>query len=390
MDENKKIASNPEEQVEMKPVREDETIEKEKKPEANEAQEKKEKKARNMNIIFTAIQILLIVVCVVISIVVIVSPPSTKQYEKPEEISVRMTRVISDSMAPTFNVNEIISGKRVSADVTSGKEILDVTTVVTFASARYGFDQEKQENVTYYVPITHRIIGYQYYLNSDEDKVARYWYYQGGIKSFDELNSDHDKTFMAYITCGDHYNVAAHQYGNLSVSGDIDSGISKATGTQLYKFENGNYVKLEYSTMADLNNDYRIYNFEEVVLGEETYHVLTSTENTSYSARRGELTYAKDIVGIITSEKGNAFIGNVVGWLTDEIWHFIVLVVVPLLLLFGYNVYLVIRIIVEEKQKKAVEEAKQEVLANQEELKKQAIAEYLASLKKNEEETKEE
>ena len=407
MDENKKeLASNPQEQeVEvLAPVREDETTKEEKKPVSKKEKgaPKDPEKGRISNLIFTIVQLVLIVVFIVVSIVIIVSPPDTKAFER-DEVSVRMQRVMTDSMAPTFKINDTIRGKTLSLKDTddmkimSGETVLDLTTVVSFVEFAgnkvKGKDnvEVKDENgnsIPLYTLTTHRIIGYQYKVQG-EDSTKTY-YYQGTIKSFADFNAEGNKTFVAYITCGDHYNIEAHNYGNMTVRNGEQTGTSVASGRQLYKLEGGQYVKLEYKTMEDLNNDYRIYNFEEVEVNGETICVITDVENDSYLARKGEITKPENIAGIITSEKGNSFIGNVVGWLTDKIWHFIVIIFVPLMLLFGYNIYLVIRIIVEEKQKKAVEEAKKEVLASQEEIKRKAIEEYLASLKEKEAGNKEE
>lgn len=84
-------------------------------------------------------------------------------------------------------------------------------------------------------------------------------------------------------------------------------------------------------------------------------------------------------------------VGYAINWLQDST-HFFVVIVIPLALLLIYNVYLIIRMAMEAKANKmekekelAIEEVKKQVqsqVIDEEEIKRRAIEEYLASQKK--------
>lgn len=91
------------------------------------------------------------------------------------------------------------------------------------------------------------------------------------------------------------------------------------------------------------------------------------------------------IQGIVTTKISK--VGSVIVWLQDST-HFLASVVVPLALLLIYNVYLLIRMIMDYKLKKVKEENELAVAAikadntiDEEEIKRRAIEEYLASQK---------
>ena len=93
--------------------------------------------------------------------------------------------------------------------------------------------------------------------------------------------------------------------------------------------------------------------------------------------------YAGDIKGIYSSKI--AGVGSALGWL-QEPTHFFLVVMLPLILLLVYNAYLVIRMVVEAKLKKqqeqaqaALAQAQSNAALDEEEIKRRAIEEYLAS-----------
>lgn len=92
---------------------------------------------------------------------------------------------------------------------------------------------------------------------------------------------------------------------------------------------------------------------------------------------------AGDVEGIYSSKI--AGLGSALEWL-QEPTHFFLVVMLPLIVLLVYNAYLVIRMVVEAKMRKqqqqnelAIEQAKSAATLNEEEIKRRAIEEYLAS-----------
>ena len=63
------------------------------------------------------------------------------------------------------------------------------------------------------------------------------------------------------------------------------------------------------------------------------------------------------------------------------------IILLPLVLLFAYNIFLIVKMVIADKtekaRKEALEEAKKNVI-DEEEIKRKAIEEYLASLEKKE------
>ena len=81
------------------------------------------------------------------------------------------------------------------------------------------------------------------------------------------------------------------------------------------------------------------------------------------------------------------FVGTVVKFLQDPL-AFGLIILLPLVLLFAYNVFLIVKMIIADKTAKAKEEALKLVEASkldEEEIKRRAIEEFLAAQKKSEE-----
>ena len=73
-------------------------------------------------------------------------------------------------------------------------------------------------------------------------------------------------------------------------------------------------------------------------------------------------------------------IGNAINWLQDST-HFLLVIVLPLILLFIYNIILVVRMIMANKLAKAKAAAANENAIDEAEIKRQAIEEFLAKQK---------
>ena len=83
-------------------------------------------------------------------------------------------------------------------------------------------------------------------------------------------------------------------------------------------------------------------------------------------------------------------VGSAINWLQNPT-NFLLVIVIPLALLFIYNIILVVRMVMEYKMQKAKEQASSEaVVIDEEEIKRKAIEEYLAQQKAQETEKTEE
>ena len=83
-------------------------------------------------------------------------------------------------------------------------------------------------------------------------------------------------------------------------------------------------------------------------------------------------------------------VGAAINWLQNPT-NFLLVIVIPLALLFIYNIILVVRMVMEYKMQKAKEQASSEaVVIDEEEIKRKAIEEYLAQQKAQETEKTEE
>ena len=78
-------------------------------------------------------------------------------------------------------------------------------------------------------------------------------------------------------------------------------------------------------------------------------------------------------------------VGNIITWVQDPT-HFFIVILVPLILLFGYNVWIVIQYVIEVKTEKAKKLALEEAkaggisLEEEEEIKRKAVEEYMKKM----------
>lgn len=242
--------------------------------------------------------------------------------ENPEDCNTDMMLVMSDSMEPTLMTNELIFGK----DVPEG--VLPLGTVVTFAVKTYD---------GYYLD-THRIVGYicSYYDENNVLSQKKMYLEKGVLEDVDDIPKGY--TFFKYVTRGDKYTL---QYG------------------------------------ATLDNC-AIYMHDAE--GKKTDQLDTTKDDP--------VGLSKDEVLALWNGDKIPGVGNVLRFLQDPI-AFALIILLPLVLLFGYNVFLIVKMVIADKTQKAREAALAEVAAvqiDEEEIKRRAIEEYLASLKKQEEE----
>ena len=214
-----------------------------------------------------------------------------------------------------------------SNDIIFGKDvpegILDLGTVVTFAM---------QNNQGYYLD-THRIVGYYCTYKDAEDKVftARVYRVEGEMENAaDLLEMYPNYTIEGYITRGDKYTL---MYG---------ATIENPT------------IYTEDGSRVDGNDDPGVREFDDILA--------------------------------VWGGKRIGGVGSVIKFLQKPI-AFALVILLPLVLLFAYNIFLIVKMIIQDKTEKAraaaLEEAKS-VQIDEEEIKRKAIEEYLASLEKKE------
>ncbi len=109
------------------------------------------------------------------------------------------------------------------------------------------------------------------------------------------------------------------------------------------------------------------------------------TDDETTNILLSQKVYTGNVQGVVTKKISG--LGSVLFWF-QESTHFLLAVVIPLAVLLAYNIYLFIRLIVVYRIKKAREEGQLAVEAikaqsalDEEEIKKKAIEEYLASQK---------
>jgi len=271
---------------------------------------------------FNKKNIVLIVIQALIIVVCLVASiftivTSSTTKSKPEDFNTKLMIVQTDSMEPTLMTHTMMFSKKFDG---SSDVALDIGTVVTYY-VKVG------DNFNL---ITHRIVGYYYYngvLNS-RFKV----YGNDELKTFDDIKNKYNgnASLIGYMTRGDKYT-------------------------------------LEFGAKI---GDYAIKNSD----GEIDYN----KDDTYYSY------LTNDLILSTWSGRQSKFLGNVVFFLRTPN-HIMLCIVLPVILLILYNMFLVIKEIVYDKKKLAkdneLKELKDELKLNEEEIKKKAVEEYLASLK---------
>lgn len=287
----------------------------------NELNEKKGKK-NVFNIIATVVQVVLIAVCLIVSLVIITNPGGYRQ--KAEDCNTGIMVVMSDSMTPTIGTDAIIFGSK------KGKNVLELGTVVTFAVNR----------TDGYILNTHRIVGYQYRYNESSTSIAEgvYYYKKGERDSYSSF-----KTFLSTLDGGEFVG---------------------------YRTRGDKYTLYYGATLED----YSIYDQNGFIIS-----AYDDTHSNGYALTHDE---------VLAVWKGAKIegVGKVMKWLQKPL-HFALCILLPLVLLFIYNIFLVVKMIIADKSEKAKKAALEELKKNdidEEEIKRKAVEEYLASLKKNE------
>lgn len=273
------------------------------------------------------VQIVVVVVCLVFSIIVIANPGGVqKDYSK---INVSSMPVLSNSMSGTFEKGDLIFGEKVKRDKDGNvTEILDIGEVAIFV-----VNDPKQSEQQFIN--THRIVGYYYEYSTESKNYAGYK---------DLLNVESVVDFESAKLYASSLN-----WTNFEIIGYVTSGDNKS----IYYKDGEIGGELKNPSNTDLIDDY--FPSIEGVIGKWTGGKLPG-------------------------------VGGVITWIQQPTAFFFV-IIVPLILLFGYNVYIVVRYVIEVKtakaRKLALEEGKELSEEEKEAIKKKAIEEYLKSLEEN-------
>lgn len=272
------------------------------------------------------VEILIVVICLVFSIIVISNPGgvSNEDYSK---INVSSMPVLSDSMSGTFEKGDLIYGKKLEEG-----EILNIGEVAIFV-----VNDKKQSEVQFIN--THRVVGYFYEYNKNEKKYKGYT---------DLLTQTLDYKNTEYNTPEKVIEYAKNTYGwtDINILGYITSGDNKS----IYYEEDG-------KTLLDEENTNLIDNYIPLI---------------------------EHVVGKWNGKKLSG-VGGVITWMQQPT-NFFFVIIIPLILLFGYNIWIVISYVIEIKTAKARKLALEEAAAggiskeDEEEIKRKAIEEYLKKL----------
>ena len=264
----------------------------------------------------------IVLLVICVTISVFIIANPVRYAETPKDCNTDLMLVMTDSMEPTLMTNDLILGKNTPDGV------LSLGTVVTFAVKTYD---------GYYLD-THRIVGYYYsYVLGEETKYGRVYRIAGELENEADFKETYSNcTILGYVTRGDKYT--------------LEFGATIENPTIISKDENGE----EFVNYSKDDAGYR--KFDEVLA--------------------------------VWSGKKVSGVGTILRFLQDPV-AFALIILLPLSLLFIYNVFLIVRMIIDSKTTKAREAALSEIAAvkiDEEEIKRKAIEEYLASLKKKLEE----
>lgn len=126
-----------------------------------------------------------------------------------------------------------------------------------------------------------------------------------------------------------------------------------------------------------------------VEVGENaTSGVFYYTKGDNVAARDVNPVYADEVLAVYkTHLKG---VGSAISWLQDST-HFLLVIVIPLIVLFLYNVIMFVRMMMQAKMEKQKEQFAMQAAdaVDEEEIKRKAIEEYLASQKEAEKDASE-
>jgi signal peptidase I len=286
-------------------------------------EKKKERRSLILTWVENIVEALIIVVAVVISGFAIANPGGMN--EDYSKINVNMLPVLSNSMSGTFEQGDLIFGTKAERDG-KGKNttVYDVGTVAIFVVNDYVNSDMQYLN-------THRIIGY----------------------SFTHVNPDLGVTYYETL---------------------VDDQIKNEKDVL-------NYFK---NNLKD-EEEPKIYGY--ITKGDNNEIYKTTTNEDTYKTNAVHDTYVVPLNNVVGTWNGNKIsgVGGVITWIKTPL-NFFLVIMIPLILLFGWNVFTVVKYIIDRNKEKAKEAAIAQAKAielseaEKEEIKRKAIEEYMKKM----------
>jgi heme/copper-type cytochrome/quinol oxidase subunit 2 len=295
----------------------------------DEKEQKKIKKNKILNIVETVVEAIIVVIAVVFSVFAIANPGGMN--EDYSKINVNMLPVLSNSMSGTFEQGDLIFGTKAERNSEGKNEtVYDIGTVIIFVVNDP--TQSDQQFIN-----THRIVGYWYKYSIIEDEKEVFYQGYADMLGVESITSKESATKYATETLG--WN-----------SFEITNYITKGDNYEIYKTANN----------------------------EDTYETVIIHDQ-----------YAVPLNNVVGTWNGGrvANLGAVITWVKTPL-NFFLVIMIPLILLFGWNLFTVVKYLIDKHTEKvkvaALEEAKQsaDVLSEEEkeEIKRKAIEEYMKKL----------
>lgn len=288
---------------------------------------KKKDKSKVRIWVENVIEIAIVIVCIVFSIIVISNPGGIKK--DVHDTNVNFMPVLSESMSGTFEKGDLISCSKYRYDPNE-KNILNIGDVITFVAV------DKSSN-TYYIN-THRIAAYNVTYKFNDETFTGYKQFlkdtEGKVKSQEDA-----------------YSYAKNLgYTDFSISGYITSGDNKSI----------------YYKDGDINGE----------LIDSSNEYLVDRDIVAFN----------DVIGTWNGKKVSK-LGGVITWIKQPL-NFFLVIMIPLILLFAYNIFILVRYIIDMKTAKARKLALEEAKASapslsaeeEEEIKRKAVEEYMKKM----------
>ena len=155
--------------------------------------------------------------------------------------------------------------------------------------------------------------------------------------------------------------------------------LTKLEPGEIYELKEGQIIT--YRSPVDLNGDGKAgdINTHRIISNNtDEFYFVTKGDHNSLKDNEGDNPYVvkyTDVIGICTEDDAIGGVGAIIGFLRSSL-GFLLCIVLPLVLFFLYELYNFITIIVTERAKRNAAKAP---AADEEEIKRRAIEEYLAA-----------
>lgn len=307
----------------------------EEKEKKTKKQKVKKEKSKVLTWVENIVEVLIVVICVAFSIMTIANPGGIQRTGKEgnydySKTNVNYLPVLSNSMSGTFEKNDLIFANKVKKDKDGNYPIMNIGDVVVFV-----VDPGIKDSTLYLN--THRIVGY---------------YYEYKETSSSGLTEGYNSMFKA---CE-------------------DGTVTNAETAKAYADSQGwtNFTITGYKTRGDNKS---IYYVDGNVNGE-----LKDKSNTNV-VDSGKVAL-NEVIGKWNGKKMSG-VGGVISWVKTPL-NFFLVIMIPLILLFLYNIWIIIKYVLDVKTEKAkklaLEQAKGLSQEEEEEIKRKAVEEYMKKM----------